>query len=371
MSFFARPNLSDLEMKQLIGTQLTLSGQTRIATTSGLTLTDGVGGFIPIVATGATIGSVLTYNGNKIVLISSSGTSGGLYSGASPTTISVGGLISGSSIASQSISSIIESIVAPVLNPSLINPSEIFSISPLNTLYEVGTNINITGCTVFSRGSVSPAYCGGTNVRSGLPTYYEYNVWGTPTCAISTFTTNTICFGSHPVTVGNNTLSSKVWYSCGAQPLNSSGGNYSTPLPSGSSNTSAITISGIYPYFYGNVTCAVQSGCNRPAATAGLITSGTKVAQPSTGTICINFNSTDTQYVWFAIPSTSPSKCIWYVDPINTGVIGGSASAGGNLFPNYNTVNSVTTTFWSGISYKLYISNYQTAINTIIELRNS
>ena len=48
MPFFARPNLTDEQFKQLKGDNeiLTLSGQTRIATTSGLTLSDGAGGYV-------------------------------------------------------------------------------------------------------------------------------------------------------------------------------------------------------------------------------------------------------------------------------------------------------------------------------------
>ena len=58
MGFFARPRLSDDQFVQHNDDQLTLSGETRIATTSGLTLYSGttVGGvnmYIPIIATGA------------------------------------------------------------------------------------------------------------------------------------------------------------------------------------------------------------------------------------------------------------------------------------------------------------------------------
>ena len=107
-SFFARPNLEDVQFKQIPGSVLTLSGQTRIATTSGLTLTDGGTGFVPIILTGGTEFDVLTYRGGKMVLQPLSGSSGsGIYSGASPTTCTVGGLVSGSPISGCSISKIL------------------------------------------------------------------------------------------------------------------------------------------------------------------------------------------------------------------------------------------------------------------------
>jgi hypothetical protein len=65
---FARPNLEDNFFKQLKGTVLTLSGETRIATTSGLTLTDNNNHYIPIILTGGSTGYNLTYINDEIVL---------------------------------------------------------------------------------------------------------------------------------------------------------------------------------------------------------------------------------------------------------------------------------------------------------------
>jgi len=117
MPFFARPNLTDEQFKQLNGVDniLTLSGQTRIATTSGLTLTDGAGGYIPIIATGGTNYDVLTYCNGQITLLPQSGGGSGVYSGASPTTCTVGGLVAGTAIAGCSISTILEEILVPAI----------------------------------------------------------------------------------------------------------------------------------------------------------------------------------------------------------------------------------------------------------------
>lgn len=116
MPFFARPNLGDVEFKQLSGTTLTLSGQTRIATPTGLELSDGTGGYIPVMATGETVsnGDVLTYENGKISLKPGGGGSG-IYYEASPTTCTVGGLAAGTQITGRTIACILKDILVPVI----------------------------------------------------------------------------------------------------------------------------------------------------------------------------------------------------------------------------------------------------------------
>lgn len=374
MPFFARPNLDNDQFKQIQGTTLTLSGQTQIATVSGFTLTDGAGNNIPIIATGGTNYDVLTYLNGKIRLEPVSGVTGSAYSGNSPTTCTVGGLVSGTSINGCSISCIIQDIVAPPLNPTIISPSIGFTISPSSVLYEVGSTISVTGCTVFDRGSINPAYCGACNKRSGSAVCYEYNVWGVPTCVVSSLPNNSILFSPYQAAPGTvNTLTSKVWYSSGCTPAyNSQGGVYSAALSSGCTSISTINITGIYPYYYGKVASGnVAAGVNRPSGTVALITGGTKVVCTSNSTVCVDFNSTSDDYIWFATPTASTTKTCWYVDSANNGTIGGCTSVGGNLFPDPITVSGVSNGCWSGQSYKLYISNYQTTSNKIIELRNN
>lgn len=75
MGFFARPDLSDIQFVQSSGSTLSLSGQTRIGSTSGLTLSDGNNGDVVITASGATSGTtghVLTFDGGAIKLLPSS-----------------------------------------------------------------------------------------------------------------------------------------------------------------------------------------------------------------------------------------------------------------------------------------------------------
>jgi len=376
MGFFARPNLEDLTFKQLPNSIITLSGQTRIATVSGLTLTNGAGGFIPIIATGATDGDVLTYSNGKITLIEG-GSSSGIYYGASPTTCTVGGLPKGSVIGDTSIESILQRILVPTVNPTITEPSSVFTISPNNTVYEVGSVVNIEGTVTFNRGCINPAYCGGPDKRSGAACYYDYSSWGAAMICIepdpSTLVHTYEFTPSHSITQGANLLKSRVEYKCGHQPYNSTGGTYLNPLPSGCTCINIITISGIYPYYYGKYSSNnAPAGQGRPIPTAELITGGTKVVASSQNTLCINFNSTYDDYLWFAVPATGGSaKTKWYISQLNCGDIGGSVGVGGNLFPEYNWVANVRNECWTNQQYMLFISNYQTASTTIMELRNS
>lgn len=374
MAFFARPNLDDLQFKQLTGSTLTLSGQTRISTPTGLTLTDGAGNYRPIVATGGTQFDVLTLVGNKIILQPSAASGGtGVYTCASPTTCTVGGLPAGTSISGCTLSYILQKILVPSLPPSVTPPSQsAFIVSPITSLYEVGTTISICVTSCFDRGCVTPQYCGTDPKRSGLPTCYNYTDFGVPQApVVSSACCNCHALSAHVITNGNNIVSGTVSYASGATPAyNSTGGTFCTTLPAGTTSPAlSCTICGLYPYFYGKVASGgCPAGVCRPTPTCALVIAGTKVVGNSVGSISINFNSTSDDYIWFAIPNASPVKTCWFITALNNGAIGGAVTAGGNLFPAPASVNPVTTIYWSGQTYKVYVSNYQTAANTLMTL---
>lgn len=375
MTFFSRPILSDEQFKQLSGTTLTLSGQTKIYNSNGLAISNGSGNTILINAKGAAVGNVLTYDGNEIKLSSpSSGASTGIYVCASPTTCTVGGLVSGTSISGCSIGYILEKILVPTVSPVVVSPTISFLINPSTTCYEVGTNVNITGCLSFSRGTIIPQYCGTCCFRSGLPNTHRYQDFNGTFCnCVLTTLTSTYAMPVHTITAGNNTAYGTVCYDAGPTPAyNSNGSTFCTQLPAGCSTSISQTICGLYPYFYGKVSSGgCPAGVNRPVPSNALINTGTKVVGLSTGTININFNSGSDDYVWFAIPNASTSKTKWFVDSLNNGNIGGGVSPGCNLFPVECVVSPVTTACWGGQTYKVYVSNYQSAVTSIMELRNS
>jgi len=397
MAFFARPNLDNTQFKQLKGGEpLTLSGQTQIATTTGLTLigdtgtgSQGGGMYIPIIATGASNNFVLTYDGTEqVIKLKESTASGGstVYTYTGETTCAVGGLPTGETLFNDPLVDIIHCMVQPTICPTFTLPSiSSFTISPSTTVREIGSSVSITGCTCNSFGSINPQYSSASSCRSCGMYCVDYIYLGIPDAnnfccnALSSFTKD---FGSGVIGVGPNTISTTVTYQGGVQPKDSSGADFDSPLPSGCTSTSSRVITGIYPYYWGTFTCAAAAGVGRPSACCikDIITGGTdgidynKVVAPSNGTLLINFFSTPDDYIWFATPSGSTSKTCWYIDATNKGTIGGAVSAGGNLFPDPDT--SITDMcscdgYWSGETYKIYVSNFQSSATENMELRNS
>ena len=363
MTFFARPNLDNTQFKQLSGSTLTLSGQTQIATTSGLTLSDGNGGNIVITANNAspaTDGYVLTYDdASKQICLALSSASGGSqnYCGISPTTCAVGGLPAGSPISGLTLSCIIQEIVAPVLSPTCSQPYNTLSLSPAVSTLEIGCNISFIAMGAFNQGSVSPVYCAGTSCRTGLPNCYYYvdSVGGTcfiPSSALS----NSTGLATTPIHVGGNIVSLHVGYNAGQYPKKSDGTTVGmTCCPAGNAPTVTQSVNGILPYFYGSST-------SLPVAGNALLATGTKVVADSTGDITVNYNVT-TKYIWLAVPHTSP-----FTSPIKTKWYGSNAPTTntepipGGLFnaPSTLSVNSPSSC-WSGCAYNFYISNYPTS----------
>lgn len=387
MAFFARPNLDNTQFKQLVGSELTLSGQTQIATITGLTLTDGSGSNIPVTASGASSNfDVLTYCNGTISLLAPTASGGtGVYDCASPTTCSVGGLSAGTAIYGSGVTSILECILVPTLYPTLTNPSISsitgFTISPTTTIYEVGDCPNITGCVYFNPGAINPQYSAACSCRTDGTQCYVYDYMGTPYEGIIDSPSDSCPFPPDYITDGSNYISAIVCYCSGVQPYDSSGAAYSTALVASATTASQINVCGLYPWFWGiESSSGAASGVNRPTSDCikSLITGGTtcKCVDTSNGTLYVNFNSTSDDYLWFAIPSGSTSKTCWYETTLNSGVIGGVVSAGGNLFPDFELVTNICSSspVWSGQTYQVYVSNYQSESSTptsIMELRNN
>lgn len=362
MTFFTRPRLNNDQFQQPVADVLTLSGETNF---SGILRSKGVE--IDGDDASASTGYVLTFNGTKISLQASSASL--TYSGNSPTTIGVGGMAKGTTITGRTISDILEEILVPVLDPTFVAPTNTFT-DDQNTPQEVGKPVNIAFTATFNRGQIN---LDGSlqNPRAGLPNQYNYTGSGLSTTVISTALSDNQSIIGYVLSAGTNQWGSSVTYDQGAQPLDSQGNNFGTPLAAGTTSIKNVTIEAIYPYYYGTVQ-VTGSTPTRPTANQALVTGGTKIVGSSTGTISTSFNSTSNEYIWFAIPSTSTSKTKWFVDALNNGSIGGAVSVGGNLFPNPDTV-SITSEdgYWSSINYKVYISNYRTAVNQTMELRNS
>jgi hypothetical protein len=139
----------------------------------------------------------------------------------------------------------------------------------------------------------------------------------------------------------------------------------STNAPQSASDltSSPVSVQGIYPYFWGKSSAPLT-----PTQVATSIGSGNanKVVTQSSGTISATFNASS-EYVWFAVPSSSTIKTIWFNTSLNQGQI---SPTGFILPPVARNVNSPDN-YWSGVSYNVYISAFATATSGSIELRNS
>lgn len=309
----------------------------------------------------------ITADGNEITINSE------YFGSSTASTVNLGGISAGYILTGKTFSTILQDLLSPALNPTLVAPSATFVMSPYTNgqNLEVGTSVNITFTAGFNRGSISPLYCGSSQYRSGYPNFYSYTGFGLISTG-STLLNNIQTVTGHNIIAGSNSWISSISYDSGdTAAFNSACGVFSPALVAGNTISLSRTLNGIYPYFYGKFASGgAPAGVNRPAATNSLVTGGSKVVASSIGTIVITFGATSDDYLWFAIPSTSTSKTKWYVDALNNGNIGGSVSPGGNLFPTFDSVN-VTTIYWAGIQYKVYISNYQTATTGAMEMRNS
>ena len=315
----------------------------------------------------------VTTSGDTVIILSSGAT--GIYNSDSPSNIEVGGVPVGTVLTGRTLEDIIEEMLVTVFYPSFVNPNNTIAFVPsIPATQEVGVTLaTIDFEATFDRGLITPPY-GTSGFRSGLPTGYTYT--GTDlNFSVSSASLNDVQqISGYTILLGLQSWTNTVDYNAGEQPKDSEGNNFASPLPSGTTSVKTTSINGIYPWFYGKVSSGgAAAGVNRPTANQALINSGsgnTTVAS-SNGTIIVpDFTSTADDYIWFAIPSTSTSKTIWYVNALNNGSIGGSIPSG-NLFPIFDTVSvNSPSALWAGVNYKIYISEVQSAA-TNMEFRNS
>ena len=144
-------------------------------------------------------------------------------------------------------------------------------------------------------------------------------------------------------------------------------------ITAGSLNSNVITVTGIYPWFWG-VSSAASLSASTVATTIQAGTSNKNLAEAN-GTISITFNASS-QFLWFALPAGYANKTGWLNvgNATNTGGIGGLVTDPANLkqfilAPVTINVTSPTqpTPLWSNVSYKIYISAYQQTTNGIYQ----
>lgn len=136
-----------------------------------------------------------------------------------------------------------ESLLTDTFYPTFVAPS--FSLTNNSGLKEVGDTISLNLTGSFDRGQIRGAIVGTSwnpnspqNPRAGLPESYTIDGTVYTTTALSQLK-NIV---SYVVPMGSSTFNGSVTYSAGPQPKDSTGVNYSTPLPAGTlSNTTTVT----------------------------------------------------------------------------------------------------------------------------------
>ena len=328
-----------------------LSGATNLG--SGIGVYESISGctiqFNSLVGSGNTS---ISKQGNNIVVYSSADTTSTTYNLTSPSTCTVGGIIAGTVLTGKTAFQLFEEILAPELFGTLTGPGTTASISP-SGIFEIGCTISsLSVCGTFSRGCINPQYCSLSQYRSGLPNAYNYSghaLSGTYACTNLSIVK---AISNYVVSGGTQTWQISTNYDCGVQPKGSNNTDYCIPLLAGTTSTSSASICGILPWYWGLSTTKIINGAC--VANCGCGTTGCKcVANVTTSPIQIIFNSSPTDYIWFALPSCAATKTCWFVNGTNNGCIGGI----GNLFATYCTLSITSAeSCWAGCNYEIYVS---------------
>jgi hypothetical protein len=263
-----------------------------------------------------------------------------LYTCASPSTCTVGGIIAGTILTGKTTNELLKEILVPYLSPTFSS----FSNS-ISTTVEVGCQITGSIPFTFAFTNSSNVCATGLYIKD-VSLGANLNVIACPTTSPQSVTITTKTF----VSCGD----SQIWCGCAKNTCSINFGS------------AAYTTTAYLPYYWGKCTCPGAPGTNRPVGDAAMVTSGTKVLAAASGDITINFAAVSgNDYLWFAIPSSVLNKNCWCVNPSIYGTIGGAVSAGGNLFPapDYESI-SVTTACWTA-NYDIYISNKQSVASTL------
>ena len=311
--FFTRPDLDDRQFKQLSGSTLTMSGETNFVGTlksKGIEIDGSTGS--------SSIGDVLTWDGSKITLLPNTGGGSNVYSGATPSNITVGGIPAGTTLTGRTFSDILEQLLITTLHSAVVGPSHTM-IDNQTSPQEIG-NIISNQLTVnsFSYGSICPQYnAAGTCIaacapRSGAPnTYNFYQPSGALLCSIGT---NVATHTGYTVAGGANTWCTTVSYDASTITVyDSAGGVDYTPLGAGTTSQKTTSITGYYCRFYG-------ATATTPANSADVRALPTEEFQTANAqTFCLNTGAVETKFV-VDLPPGRTISCVIDLDALSTDI---------------------------------------------------
>lgn len=271
--------------------------------------------------------------------------------------VTVGAVNAGDIIASGTdIQALVNQIFTKTFYPTFTNPS--FSLSNNAGTREIGSTASIRLTFNYNRGAITGKLVAGVWNPS---TFQDYRAGASSSYTINGTTTTNNYVDVSVTFSSSNSYSGTVTYLIGPQPTDSKGANYDVPYPAGTSPTQSTTFGAIYPYYYYKSSSVITASDMQAAITSG---AATKVLADSTGTITIGYNATG-EYIAVAYPATSTTKTVWYVSALDNG------SIPGGVFGSVTLLNcSSSSSYWSGISYKIHVSPGLITQASAIQLTN-
>ena len=235
------------------------------------------------------------------------------------------------------------------------------------TNLSISRSINAGAGTAIGTGTTSPTTGTTTNIADQFGytnpnnpnTTYTYAPTGIANLSVPSGTTNWVGSGN---------------YSAGLAKKNNKGVDdtraaaiRTTAAPQAAATgfqTSAITITGIYPYYWGvsntqptkaSIATAIQTGVN-----------ATRELSSSSGTVTVTYNANG-QFIWFAHANEYATKTKWYNTDLNNGNIG----AGNFILAPEDQNMTAQNGRWTAVPFKVYISSGATTTSGSIQFRNS
>jgi len=260
--------------------------------------------------------------------------------------VSVGAINAGDTIPiGTDIQELVTQIFSKTFYPTFTAPT--FSLSNNAGTREIGSTATVRLTFTYNRGSIN----GKLVTLAGITTWNPSTSQGTRSGAATSYlidgntTSNNYYDVSVTFTPTTITKYATVTYAAGPQPTDSKTNNYDAPYPAGTSPSQSTTISAIYPYFWYKSSNPISATDMQTAIASG---AATKVVGDSTGTLSITFAAAG-EYLAVAYPATSTTKTKWWVSiSDNQAIPGGTLNSAVSL--------NCTSTYWSGISYKIHVS---------------
>lgn len=175
------------------------------------------------------------------------------------------------------VDNLINNLLFPTVNPTFTAPSASISLVGYAAVQEVGAEAPKTEnfSTSFNAGQITLSGVKQNNRAGALDESNSFVYYGASNRELPTV-----------VAEGNTSYKYRAAYAEGPQPMDSKGNSYSTPLAAGYVDSSAVTVSGTWPWFASTSSASAETPVVKQAlvswsATAGAMSTGQFTVQPS------------------------------------------------------------------------------------------